>query len=279
MSQWAKLAAAGAGKYLMQGRTIHPPRLQTERTSQTVTASQASSLDVQCYTMQKGLAALIDHASCRVDIPAGTGPWQHKTLDITVSSGSAELHVPLSLRQKGELLFDDFELTETGGTGENLMRNPGFEEWPDAGRPVPGWALISEYQGTVFKGTCRREEKDVHGGTYAIRLTCPADDDAIHVKQVLPVDGKRLAIGKSYRLSFWVKVCNVPRWRPVVVAHDLPAILHNAFRAPDGDTAVILINISGKTQLGRFSWPDSDMENVSLEPWELKLVERRGKGR
>ena len=88
--------------------------------------------------------------------------------------------------------------------------------------------------------------------TYAIRLVSPSDDDTIHVKQVLPVDGKKLAIGKSYRLSFWVKVCDVPSWRPIVVTHDLPAILHNAFRSPDGDTAVIMINISGKTQLSRF---------------------------
>ncbi len=278
MSQWAKLAAAGAGKYLMQGRMIHPPLLQAERTSQTVTASKSASLDVQCYTMQKGLAALIDHASCPVDIPAGTGPWQHKTLDITVSSGSAELHVPLSLRQKGALLFDDFELTEVGGTGENLLRNPGFEAWPDAGRLAAGWSHISEYQGKVFKGSYRREEKDVHSGTYAIRLVSPTDDDAIHVKQVLPVDGKKLAIGKRYRLSFWVKVCDVPRWRPIVVTHDLPAILHNAFRAPDGDTAVIMINVSGKTQQGRLSVQGADTE-VRLEPWELRLVEQHGKRR
>jgi hypothetical protein len=278
MSQWAKLAAAGAGKYLMQGRMIHPPRLQAERTSQTVTASKSSSLDVQCYTMQKGLAALVDHASCPVDIPAGTGAWQHKTMDLTVTSGSAEFHVPLSLRQKGELLFDDFELTEVGGNGENLMHNPGFEAWPDAERPAPAWAHIAEYQGKIFKGTYHREEKDVHSGTHAIRLVSASDADAIHIKQVLPVDGKKLTIGKSYRLSFWVKVRDVPRWRPVVVTHDLPAILHNAFRAPDGDTAVILINISGKAQRGRLNGHGTDTD-VSLEPWELKLVEQRGERR
>ena len=278
LSQWAKLAAAGSGKYLMQGRTLHPPRLETERFSQTITASQASSLDVQCYTMQKGLAALVDHASCPVEIPAGAGPWQRKTLEITVTSGSAELHIPLSLRQKGELLFDDFELTEVGGTGENLMRNPGFEEWPDAGKLAPGWAHISEYQGKTFKGTFHREEKDVHSGAYAVRLASPSDDDAVHVKQVLPVDGTKLAIGKSYRLSFWVKVRDVARWRPVVVTHDLPAILHNAFRAPDGDTAVIMVNISGKPQLGRLSWLGTDTE-INLQPWELRLMEQRGEKR
>jgi len=274
MSQWANLAAAGAGKYLMQGRMIHPPLLQTEQTSQTVTSSQAASLNIQCYTLQKGQIVLLDHASCPVDIPAGTGPWQHKTMDITVTSGSAEFHVPLSLRQKGELLFDDFELTEVGGTGENLMRNPGFEAWPDDGRLAPGWTHISEYQGKVFKGTYQREEKDAHSGAYAIRLVSPSDNDAIHIKQVLPIDGTRLVIGKSYRLSFWIKVRDVPRWRPVVVTHVLPAILHNAFRAPDGDTAVILINISGKTQQGRLSWHGADTA-VSLGPWELRLVEQR----
>ncbi len=63
-----------------------------------------------------------------------------------------------------------------------------------------------------------------------------------------------------------------PRWRSVVVTHDLPVILHNAFRAPDGDTAVIMINISGKTQQGRLNWHGTDTD-VSLKPWELRLVE------
>ncbi len=270
MSQWAKLTAAGAGKYLIQGRMIHPPRLQTERINQKVMSSRAASLGVQCYTLQKGQS--VDHASCPVDISAGKGPWQHKTLDITVSSRSAEFHIPLSLRQKGELLFDDLELTEVGGNGKNLMRNPGFEDWPDAGKLAPGWNHIDKYQGKVFKGRYHREDKDVHSGTYSIRLVSPSDDDAIHVKQVLPVDGRNLAIGKSYRLSFWVKVRNVPRWHPIVVTHDLPVILHNAFRAPDGNTAVIMINISDKTQQGRLSWHGTDTD-VSLEPWELRLVE------
>ena len=76
------------------------------------------------------------------------------------------------------------------------------------------------------------------------------EDAELHVPLILRQKGEllfadfELTVGKSYRLTFWVKVRNVPRWRPVVATHDLPAILHNAFRAPDGDSAVLLWSTS-----------------------------------
>lgn len=271
-SQWARLAAAGAGKYLMQGTTLHPPPLQTGTTSYTVSANRATALSFQFYTLDKSQTSTIRNASCPLTVSSGEGAWEEKTLELAVTPGAAEFHIPMSLRQKGELLFDDFALTEVGGDGKNLMSNPDFEDWPHPAGLPPGWIHIDQYRGRVFGGTYHREEKDVHGGKFAIRLASPADDDAIHVKQVLPVDGKLLAVGKTYRLHFWVKVRSVARWQPVVVTHEFPAILHNAFRAPDGTAATILVNITEQPQTGQLTWSGTTTE-LTLAPWELRLVE------
>lgn len=273
-SQWSRLAAAGAGKYLMQGTTLHPPPLRTDTIRQTVSTSRAASLNFQFYTLEKNQATTVRHASCPLTIPSGEGVWEEKVLELAVTPGAAEFHIPLSLRQKGELLFDDFELTEVGGNGENLLRNGGFEDWPDPAALPPGWAHIDQYQGRVFTGTYHREEQDVQAGTYAIRLANPADEDAIHVKQVLPVDGALLSVGKTYQLRFWVKVRKVARWQPVHVTHEFPAILHNAFRAPDGSAAAILVNITDEARTGTLTWGGTETE-LTLAPWEIRLVEER----
>jgi hypothetical protein len=258
----------------MQGTTLHPPPLQTGTVEYTVSTNRAASLSFQFYTLEKGQAKTVRHASCPLTIPSGEGSWEEKTVELAVTPGAAEFHIPMSLRQKGEILFDDFELTEVGGNGENLMRNAGFEDWAEPTGLPTGWTHIDQYQGRVFTGTYHREEQDVHSGAYAIRMVNLTDEDAIHVKQILPVDGALLSIGKTYRLRFWVKVRKVARWQPVQVTHEFPAILHNAFRAPDGDAAVLLVNISKEPQTGRLTWGGAETE-LTLAPWEIRLVEER----
>ena len=272
LHQWTQLAAAGAGKYFMLGKMLHSPRLQTGETRYVVSSSKASSVKFQLYALRKDRSSSVGHASCPLSIPRGEGPWEHKSLELKVEPGAAEFHVPLSLRQRGELLFDDFVLTEVGGT-KNLMRNGGFEDWRDTSAPPPGWIHIKDYQGRTFTGKFHREEKDTHSGAFAIRLVNESDDDAVHVKQVLPVDGKTLSVGKTYRVSFWAKVRNVVRWRPVRVERKFPAILHNAFRAPDGSEAVIAVNITDQPQTGVLTWRRSATE-LSLSPWETRLLRK-----
>ena len=253
-----------------RGPCCIPPPSQTGTTQVTVSANKAASLNFQMYGLKPDHSTSVGHASCPLTIAAGEGPWEQKSLEITVAPGAAELHVPLSLRQKGEILFDDFELTEVGGT-RNLLRNADFEDWTDPTTVPPGWIHIPDYQGRTFTGTFHRDGKDTHSGAYAIRLVNTSDDDAVHVKQVLPVDGTLLSVGKTYRVSFWVKVRNVARWQPIRVEHEFPAILHNAFRAPDGSAAVILLNITDQPQVGRLTWGGAETE-LKLTPWELRLV-------
>ena len=272
LRQWTQLAAAGAGKYLMLGKTLHPPRLRTGTLQHVISSGKASSVKVQIYALKKDHSSSVGHTSCPLLITRGEGEWQHKSLELTIRPGAAEFHVPMSLRQKGELLFDDFVLTEVGSTTD-LMGNGGFEDWPDASAPPPGWFHIKDYQGRTFTGTFHREETDTHSGAFAMRMASATDSDTAHLKQVLPVDGKLLSIGKTYRVSFWAKVRNVERFQTVRVEREFPVILHNAFRAPDGSEAVIAVNITDQAQTGTLSWRGQERE-LALSPWELRLITR-----
>lgn len=55
---------------------------------------------------------------------------------------------------------------------------------------------------------------------------------------------------------------------------ELPAILHNAFRAPDGTEAVIAINITDKAQTGRMNWKGKNVD-LKLLPWETKFIKSK----
>ncbi len=50
-----------------------------------------------------------------------------------------------------------------------------------------------------------------------------------------------------------------------------PAILHNAYRAPDGSEAVVLVNATHERQLGRLEWHGRSVA-LDLAPWEARLV-------
>jgi hypothetical protein len=58
---------------------------------------------------------------------------------------------------------------------------------------------------------------------------------------------------------------------PEPVAHDFPPILHNAFRAPDGSEAVVLVNVTDDDQAGRLHWNGQAMP-ITLRPWEVQLI-------
>lgn len=50
-----------------------------------------------------------------------------------------------------------------------------------------------------------------------------------------------------------------------------PAILHNAYRAPDGSEAVVLANITAEPQAGVLTWA-GERRTVQLGPWEARLM-------
>jgi hypothetical protein len=50
-----------------------------------------------------------------------------------------------------------------------------------------------------------------------------------------------------------------------------PAILHNAFQAPDGSQAVVMVNVSEQPQTAKLTW-QGKVSAVALKPWEVRLV-------
>jgi len=52
---------------------------------------------------------------------------------------------------------------------------------------------------------------------------------------------------------------------------EYPAILHNAYRAPDGSEAVVLMNATGDQQTGALAWHDRPIA-LELKPWEARLI-------
>ena len=52
--------------------------------------------------------------------------------------------------------------------------------------------------------------------------------------------------------------------------HVLPAILHNAFRAPDGTEAVIAVNITNEKRKGLLDWKGKKTP-IELDGWEVRL--------
>ena len=83
----------------------------------------------------------------------------------------------------------------------------------------------------------------------------------------LPVDGDTLCRGKTYRLRLWMKTRDADR-----LAWELPTILHNAFRAPDGSEAVIAVNVTDAPQTGTLRWGGRQIA-VELAPWKARLIE------
>ena len=53
----------------------------------------------------------------------------------------------------------------------------------------------------------------------------------------------------------------------------LPAILHNAYRAPDGSEAVVLVNATDRPQQGVLEW-DGRKVPVALGGWQAKLIKK-----
>jgi hypothetical protein len=53
--------------------------------------------------------------------------------------------------------------------------------------------------------------------------------------------------------------------------HEWPAILHNAYRAPDGSETVVMVNISDQPQTGKLTWKGKTSD-LSLKAWEVRLT-------
>lgn len=56
-----------------------------------------------------------------------------------------------------------------------------------------------------------------------------------------------------------------------VQGRHFPAILHNAFEAPNGSRALVMVNVSDSPQEARFLW-GGQTQTVTLRPWEVQLL-------
>lgn len=55
------------------------------------------------------------------------------------------------------------------------------------------------------------------------------------------------------------------------VGDGLPAVLHNAFRAPDGSEAVVIVNATDAPRTAALTWHGRS-HSLTLRPWEIRLV-------
>ncbi|HUT91868.1 MAG TPA: DUF6259 domain-containing protein [Thermoguttaceae bacterium] len=260
--QWVRLFHGRGRPYLLMGRMLHPPRLVAEKTKYLLPpATQAIQARVPLH-LSDGDGKIIETAA--IDV-AGDVDWVRKEVTFTVPRAAERARLYLHFQVKGKFWFDDVVLTEIGSE-ENLLRNGDFEQWEDPSATAAAWTAARRWGEIECMGKLSRDEVEKHGGRFAVRLANQTGD-VVQLSQGLPVDGKTLCQGKTYRLSLWMKTQGVGRseW-------ELPAILHNAFRAPDGSEAVIAVNVTDKPQTGTLTWGGRQID-LHLEPWKARLVE------
>ncbi|NLS93147.1 MAG: hypothetical protein GXX96_13405 [Planctomycetaceae bacterium] len=256
--QWIKLYHGEGRPYLLLGRTVHPPRLDAEDAGYVTTQPIRARVPLHIYGSGN---KIVQTAPINI---SGDTDWVQKDVRFTVPESAEHCTVHLFLQTEGRFWFDDICLADVDG-GRELLSDGDFEQWPDPAAEPPGWPAAKSWGAVPCTGQYARDEEEKHGGKFAIRLT-NGKKDVVHLSQTLPVDGKTLHPGKTYRLSLWMKVQDSGR-----VDHKLPAILHNAYRSPDGREAVIAVNITDKSQTGRLHWHGNTID-LKLSPWEARLV-------
>jgi hypothetical protein len=122
--------------------------------------------------------------------------------------------------------------------------------------------------GTIWLDDLALEEVRPDGSTTVVlRPEEPADHDLMRQWiEVFHGDGRPyLLLGKMLhppRLEIGtIEAAGLP----------FPAILHNAFQAPDGTSAVILVNVTEQPQTATLTWPDRP-QPLTLKAWEVRLV-------
>ena len=256
--QWIRLFHGEGRPYLLLGQMLHPPRLAAEDAGYTTTQPIYARVPLHIYGSGN---KIIQTAPINI---SGDTEWVQKDVRFTVPESAKHCTVHLFLQTEGRFWFDDIRLTDLDD-GRELVTNGGFEQWESPATAPPAWPAAERWGAVPCTGKYARDEDEKHSGQFALRLT-NKKNDVVHLSQALPVDGKTLQKGKTYRMSLWMKVEDAGR-----VDRKLPAILHNAFRAPDGSEAVITVNITDKPQTGRLDWHGNAID-LSLSPWEVKLI-------
>ncbi len=256
--QWIKLYHGEGCPYLLFGRMLHPPRLVAEKTAYATSRPIGARVPLHIY----GSGSKIVQTAA-IDL-SGDTDWVQREVRFSLPESAERSTMHLFLQVKGRFWFDEIHLTDLD-TRRDVLSNGGFEQWPDPAAEPPGWTAAKRWGEVPCTGKFARDEQNKRGGKFALRLT-NGEDDVVHLSQTLPVDGDTLQKGKSYRLSLWMKIEDASR-----LEREFPAILHNAFRAPDGSEAVVAVNITDKPQTGRLHWNGKPID-LRLDPWEVVLV-------
>lgn len=90
------------------------------------------------------------------------------------------------------------------GKCQNLIRNGGFEQMGTGNVPV-GWNLLIDRN---TKADAKFDTSEKHGGTYSYKIAIapPGGRVSLYPK---PKTLKGITAGKTYEVSFWIKVKNL----------------------------------------------------------------------
>lgn len=169
-----------------------------------------------------------------------------------------------------------------------LLDNGGFERGPAEGQ-LPGWGQVKEYAGKVWTGTWTSDEQEKHGGAVSMRLDNATDADTVQVSQNVAVGGE-FAVGRTYRLSAWLKTDHAATGGAVGVAlltdalkslggTNLPypapgagwtKVSGDFTIAPGADFLRIMIHVQGKARL----WIDDMTLEEVLPDGKVRTVPR-----
>lgn len=271
--QWVRLFSGAGRPYLLMGTMLRPPPLAVTTVpcsfSQTRQVHVARRIPIHFFDAQGKIFHSAYLPIEQRDVPQ----WGKRELAFDVPEGAVRATLFLYLHGKGKIWFDDLELVEAGKE-ENLLPNGAFEDWDDDTGTPAGWQSPTSKRdhGVAQTNALRRDEGGTHGGKFALCLANATDGEWTEANVTLPVGAGGLAVGQSYRLGLWLKTQGMGPWRREPLAQ-VPAIFHNAFRAPDGSEAVILVNVTDQPQVGRLTWGGQQTE-LTLSPWEVRLVTR-----
>ncbi len=261
--QWMRVFAEGKD-FLLFGEMLPPPPLNTQSVSVRFPKEETLPPLIQLFAFQaQPWSRETGHWS--LDVPSKTD-WRPLKITFQLERKSGSAILMFHLAKKGRLWIDDVSLKEENSE-ENLIPNGDFEEW--GGNPlVPeGWVWVREAGGEKWEGKVGKDEGERRSGNYSLLLENEGEGDIAHIQVQLP---QKLEVSKRYVLSLWVKTDIEATGHPFFT-RTLPAVLHNAFRSPRGEEAVILVNITDRPQRVWLEWRGKNFP-LRLSPWEVRLV-------
>ena len=186
--QWVKLYHGEGRPYLLLGRMLHPPRLDAEHAGYATAQPIHARVPLHIYGSGN---KIIQTAPVNI---SGDTDWVQKDVRFTVPESAEHCTVHLFLQTAGRFWFDDICLTDLDN-GHELVSNGDFEQWHNPAADPPNWTVAKRWGAVPCTGKFARDEREKHGGKFAVRLT-NGKNDVVHLSQTLPVDGKTLSEGK-----------------------------------------------------------------------------------